>query len=574
MKIATNSQMRSPYPLCIRFFTEMKALGIEEVVISPGSRSTPLVLSAHAVGLETKVFLDERSAGFYALGNAKSSGVPCILISTSGTASANYLPAIVEANHAGVPMIVCTADRPPEQRQWGAGQTINQVNLFGSNVRWSYDLPVATEADEMLARNIALRAWERSMATRGPVHLNWPFRKPLEPDIELFVPEATLKPFEITNDSYHAGGRLKELATEYERGVIVVGPNDFPCETLQQIAIFGRIASWPILADPGSQMRGGSIEEGSNVVTTGEILCGSVSFTESLEEAEVIIHVGLTPTSKGYQTWITENPPAKQILIDPGVDWSDPSHQIAEVYQGNPFGAFSDTEKQIRSTSNWLEKWKEADTLANSVVKDLIGSGDTNEIATIHAVRMGVPEGATIVLSNSMVIRDAELAFLNTGTSFRTISNRGANGIDGLVSTSTGVAHGTSRKVVAIIWDIAATHDIGGFLAASRLQTDLTVVVFDNGGGGIFSLLPISESIERETFERFYMTPPNGQLPEMLIAAGISVETPTSLKELTQQVQSSLADGGLKVIWYQTDSTATADGFKAIRENFNTQFAR
>ena len=574
MKIATDSQMRSPYPFCIRFFTEMKALGVEEVIVSPGSRSTPLVLSADAVGLETKVFLDERSAGFYALGNAKSSGIPCILICTSGTASANYLPAIVEANHAGVPMIVCTADRPPEQRQWGAGQTINQVNLFGSNVRWSYDLPVATETDEIFARNIALRAWERSMATRGPVHLNWPFRKPLEPSIELIVPEATLKPFEITTVTYHASERLKELAAEHERGLVVVGPNDFPCETLQQIAIFGRIASWPILADPGSQMRGGSIEEESNVFTTGEILCGSATFIESLEEAEVIVHVGLTPTSKGYETWITENPPAKQILIDPGTDWSDPSHQVAEVYQGNPFSVFSDNEKQIRPTSNWLEKWKEADTLANSVVKDLIGSAETSEISTIHAVRMGVPDEATIVLSNSMVIRDAELAFLNEGTAFRTISNRGANGIDGLVSTSTGVAHGTSRKVVAIIGDVAATHDVGGFLAANRLQTDLTIVVFDNGGGGIFSLLPISESIERETFEKFYLTPPNGQLQEMLIASGISVTTPTSLKELTEEVQNSLADGGLKVIWCQTDSTATADGFKAIRENFETQFAR
>jgi len=573
MKTSTDSEIRSPYPFCIRFFTEMKALGVEEVVISPGSRSTPLVLSAHTVGLKTRIFLDERSAGFYALGNAKSSGVPCILICTSGTASANYLPAVVEANHAGVPMIVCTADRPPEQRQWGAGQTINQANLFGVNTRWSYDLPVVAEVDEMFARNVALRAWERSMAARGPVHLNWPFREPLEPDIELIIPESTLKPFEITHDSPRTGKRLKGLATQYERGLVVVGPNDLPCETLQQIILFSQIAGWPILADPGSQIRGGSIEEKSNVITTGEILCGSGIFTESLEETEVIIHVGLTPTSKGYRNWISKNPPKKQILIAPGTDWSDPSHQVTEAYQGNPFSSFSDSEKQIRPTSNWLQNWKEADAIANSVIRDLIAT-DESEISAIHAARMGVPDEATIVLSNSMVIRDAELAFLNSGTSFRTISNRGANGIDGLVSTSVGVAHGTGRKVLAIIGDIAATHDIGGFLAAGHLQTDLTVVVFDNGGGGIFSFLPISESIETETFDRFYVTPPNGQLPEMLTASGIPVVKPTSHKELTEQVRSSLADGGLKVIWCQTDTTATVNGVKKIRENFNIEFSR
>ena len=562
--------MLSPYPFCIRFFTEMKALGVKEVIISPGSRNTPLVLSAHSVGLTTKVLIDERTAGFYALGNAKKNGTPCILVCTSGTASANYLPAVIEANHAGVPMIICSADRPPEQRQWGAGQTIDQVNLYGSNVRWSYDLPVAAEVDEMFARSIAVRSWERSVHGKGPVHLNWPFREPLEPNTEINLPEATVKPFEASIDNLSSGRRLKELAQKHEKGLIIVGPNDLPNNVIQQICNFSKSASWPIISDPGSQMRGGSFKDSPNIITTGEIICSSERFLHRLEQAEIIINVGLTPTSKSYKNWLIKNPPVQQILVAPGTDWNDPANQVTEILEGNPFYVFSESATQIRPKSEWLSEWSNADALAVSMIRNSIKM-EESEVSAIYSARMGIVDTTTIVLSNSMVIRDAELAFLNEGKAFRTITNRGANGIDGIISTSIGVAHASVGKTLTVVGDVAATHDLGGFLAAKRLETDLTIVIFDNGGGGIFSFLPISRTIETEVFEKFYETPPHAQIPEILNAAGISVEAPQTSSELTKAVTEGLNEGGLKVIWYQTNSKVTEQTFQKLRENFNNE---
>tara|TARA_B100000686_G_C16774888_1_gene967739 strand:+ start:611 stop:2266 length:1656 start_codon:yes stop_codon:yes gene_type:complete len=545
----------------------MKALGVEQVIISPGSRSTPLVLSAQVVDIQTKVILDERVAAFYALGRAKHSGIPSILVCTSGTAAANYLPAVVEANHAGTPMIICSADRPPEKRLWGAGQTITQAGLYGENVRWSYDLPVVSEVDEALARSVALRAWDNAVTMKGPVHLNWPFREPLEPKEKLSPPVATLKPFNVSESNLDGSRRLQELATAYERGLLVVGPNNFKDEDLHEVISFSRLSGWPILADPGSQMRGGDISEKPNILTTAEILCGSQGFTDNLPQTDVIIQIGLSPTSKAYRNWMETKPPKSKILISPGTDWSDPSHDVTEVYRGSPANIFSLPNKQIRSHSEWLSAWLGADLTAREVIHENIIANES-EISAISAICSGTPNGTTLVLSNSMVIRDAELAILNTGNSFRTITNRGANGIDGVVSTSIGVAEANKGNTVCILGDIAAVHDIGGFLAALRLQTELTIVVLDNGGGGIFSFLPVKESIEEETFKEFYLTPPKLPVPEILIAAGVDVRIPTSLNQLTEEVTSTISEGGLKVIWYRTDSDETVRNFTKIRQDF------
>ena len=545
----------------------MKALGVEQVIISPGSRSTPLVLSAQVVDIQTKVILDERVAAFYALGRAKHSGIPSILVCTSGTAAANYLPAVVEANHAGTPMIICSADRPPEKRLWGAGQTITQAGLYGENVRWSYDLPVVSEVDEALARSVALRAWDNAVTMKGPVHLNWPFREPLEPKEKLSPPVATLKPFNVSESNLDGSRRLQELATAYERGLLVVGPNNFKDEDLHEVISFSRLSGWPILADPGSQMRGGDISEKPNILTTAEILCGSQGFTDNLPQTDVIIQIGLSPTSKAYRNWMETKPPKSKILISPGTDWSDPSHDVTEVYRGSPANIFSLPNKQIRSHSEWLSAWLGADLTAREVIHENIIANES-EISAISAICSGTPNGTTLVLSNSMVIRDAELAILNTGNSFRTVTNRGANGIDGVVSTSIGVAEANKGNTVCILGDIAAVHDIGGFLAALRLQTELTIVVLDNGGGCIFSFLPVNESIEEETFKEFYLTPPKLPVPEILIAAGVDVRIPTSLNQLTEEVTSTISEGGLKVIWYRTDSDETVRNFTKIRQDF------
>ncbi|MBD29435.1 MAG: 2-succinyl-5-enolpyruvyl-6-hydroxy-3-cyclohexene-1-carboxylic-acid synthase [Acidimicrobiaceae bacterium] len=570
-KSANDIHQASPYPFAIRFFTEMKALGVTEVAVSPGSRNTPLVLAADATGLNVKVFLDERVAGFYALGHAKVAKSPVILVCTSGTALANYLPAVIEANHSGVPMIVCSADRPPELRQWGAGQTIDQVQIYGTNVRWFYDLPVANNTDPSQAQNIALRAWDRSVSGRGPVHLNWPFREPLEPMSDLEVPKANLKPFDAANFSDKGAQRLMELGKKYENGLISVGPNDLDDDAIEQICRFSEIVHWPIISDPGSQIRGRAISE--TVITSGEILCGSVPFTESLGSTEVVVQIGLAPTSKAYKRWLRENPPEHHVLISPIVDWVDPSNSITEIYQGDLFFPHSESTKTLRTHSAWLEQWKKGNAIAASAVQQHL-QDDRNELSIVNAVIEGADDEVYVMFSNSMIIRDAELALQNNGTNYRTLCNRGANGIDGIISTTLGASFGSEGKVICLIGDVATTHDFGGILASMRLKADMTIVIFDNGGGGIFSFLPISNAIDKEHFDKYFLTSPKLPFTDIFESLGIDVSTPDTIKELKAEMKKTISKSGLSVIYYKSDTDATLRAFRSIRDTFDQEISR
>ncbi len=570
-KSITDYYQSTAYPFAIKFFNEIKALGVTEVAVSPGSRNTPLVLAAEVTGLNVKVFLDERVAGFYALGNAKVTKSPVVLICTSGTALANYLPAVIEANHSGIPMIVCSADRPPELRQWGAGQTIDQVQIFGSNVRWFYDLPVVNNADPSQAQSIAIRAWDRSVAGRGPIHLNWPLCEPLEPLSDLVVPEANLKPFDSTTFSEAGAQRLMQLGEKYQNGIISVGPNDLDYNTMQRIGWFSEAVKWPIIADPASQIRGQNVR--GTVITSAEVLCGSLPFTESLRSPDVVIHIGLAPTSKAYKGWLSTNPAKHHIVISPTVDWFDPSNSITEVYYGDLFFPYSQSSETLRPQSEWLEQWKKGNTIATSIVKKYL-QDDHNELSIVKAVMEGVDDEVRVMLSNSMIIRDAELAFTHITIPYRTLCNRGANGIDGIVSTSLGASFGSEEKVICLIGDVAATHDFGGILASIRLKAEMTIVILDNGGGGIFNFLPISNAINKEQFDKYFLTPPMIPFVEVLKSLSVDVSTPQTIKDLKADITKTMSKSGLSIIYYQSDTDSTLRAFGSIRDAFDQEFGQ
>ena len=559
----------SAYPFAIRFFTEMKALGVKEVAVSPGSRNTPLVLAADVSGLSVRVFIDERVAGFYALGSAKVTGAPVILICTSGTALANYLPSVVEANHSGTPIVICSADRPPELRQWGAGQTIDQVRLYGTNVRWFYNLPVPSEVDATLAQSIAIRTWDRSVAGKGPVHLNWPLREPLLPQGDLVPQDPQLEAFPSSNLCEAGNLRIIELGETHERGLISLGPNDFDEESLQQILWFSEKVGWPILADPASQLRGME-SSGNTMITTGEVLCGSDQFVSSLDDVEVVIQVGLAPTSKAYRKWLQKNPPKKYVLVAPAIDWVDPSNTITETYQGDCFYDFEKDEECFRSSSPWLETWIDANNIAVSIIKEHL-KDDGNELSAVAAVMEAVNDDSRIMLSNSMIIRDAELAFHNDGTIFRTLSNRGANGIDGIISTSLGASNASDGKVVCLIGDVAAAHDFGAVLAASRMKSDMTIVLLDNKGGGIFSFLPIRDELDRKQFEKYFLTSPMVPFADVFGSLGLEVSIPQTRDDLRLEVSKTMGRPGLSIVYYESDAEATVETFRLIREQFNQE---
>jgi len=567
---AANERM---YASCTRFFAELQALGVTEAVISPGSRSTPLALAAKACGLALTVHLDERVAGFHALGQARGSGRPSVLVCTSGTAGANYLPAVVEANHSGVPMIVCTADRPPELRSWGAGQTIDQVGLYGTNVRWFHEVPVAGEIAATHMRSVALRAVATAVDERGPIHLNWPFREPLGPTGAIPVPTATLSAYEM-HRRRGPSPVVADLAATHERGLIVVGPADLEPQTADEIADFGVRNGWPIIADAASGLRSGRHPD-APVVTTAEFLLASHSFVEQLPPCEVIVHVGLAPTSKAYRLWVEAHPPQHLVLIDPGTDWPDPTNSVTNVVAGPLAGVFRSGSRDAREPSTWTDTWVDADELAAGAVTASQGHAGAGELDVVAALcgSLANADAASLVVSNSMPIRDVDAVLRPRQGAVRVVANRGANGIDGVVATACGLAQATDTSTTALVGDVAAVHDLGGMAAAARLGVEnLTIVVIDNNAGGIFSFLPVAGAIDADAFDELFSTPHGTDLVAVAQALGMPALAIADVGELLDALASD--EPGPRVIVARTTAAGTVDQLDAMRRAVDAALSR
>ncbi len=550
------------YEFCLRFFADLRACGVQHCVVSPGSRSTPLALCAQAAGLDMTVHIDERVAAFHALGQAKATDVASVLICTSGTAGANYFPAVIEAHHSGIPMIVCTADRPPELRGWGAGQTIDQVGMFGSNVRWFHELPVPGEVSARHAGVVALRAASTALHGRGPVHLNWPFREPLTPTAKLVSPNSSLAAVAQLDPSAPSA-RLAELADQFENGLVVVGPDALHASVAAEILAFSRHWGWPIVADPASGLRVGN-DTGAVVVTTAELLLASSPFTARLGVCDVILRVGSAPTSKSYRLWVESSPPAKLVVVAPRVEWADPTSSATEVVPGPLCGLFGSEASEPRSSA-WSRVWQSAELAAGNAIDEFV-STDTSELA-LAASLLGwlneSPEPASLIVSNSMPIRDLDIVLRSVADNVKVHANRGANGIDGMVATAAGVAHATAQHTVAFLGDVAAVHDLGGLAAASRLGTgNLTVVVVDNDAGGIFSFLPVASVIEPEIFDELFATPHGTDLALVARAFGYTV---TSLDQPSQLAELVLSKGP-NLILLRTTADETVAAIRSLRD--------
>jgi len=530
-------------------------------MISPGSRSTPLSLSAHAAGLEIVVHIDERVAAFGALGHAKATGVPAVLIATSGTAGVNYQPAVVEAHHSGVPMIVCTADRPPELRMWGAGQTVQQNDMYGAATRWFHELPVASDVDETTARAVALRSVTVSVQEAGPVHLNWPFREPLTPNGPLVAPVPEALPPSRPQPSA-TSLVLSELAHAYERGLIVVGPCWLEPAARAEIEAFALHWGWPIVADPASGMR----VDTEAVVSTGEFLFATPTFVDAVGPADGVVRVGGAPTSKSYRLWIESHPVSRLVLVDPGVEWADPSGSVTDIVPGPVQGAFGAVEGHCR-ISDWWSQWRAAQTAAAAAVQGELAAGES-EIALARQLVSWLDSGepATLVVSNSMPIRDLDAAMAPVRPQLRVLANRGANGIDGVIATAAGAAMARpSHRVVVLIGDVATVHDLGGLAAAARHQVkNLTVVVVDNNAGGIFSFLPVVSAIDPETFTELFATPHGTDLGAVARSLGYDVAVLDSVAEIASTFE-RLASDVPGFVCFKSTAQATTDAMSGLR---------
>jgi len=513
------------------FAATLAGHGVTDVVISPGSRSTPLAVTFHArPDMRTWIQLDERSAGFFALGQAKATGRPSVLICTSGTAAANYLPAVVEANHAGVPMIVCTADRPPELRGWGAGQTIDQIGLYGTNVRWFVDLPDPADWSEHQASMAAQRALDRSTGRRrGPVHLNWPLREPLEPVGAVPVPEAIeprsndTQPFRLADDA------LGDLTTR-EKGVIIVGPDIAASlaeehELAQWILDFAMSVAWPIFAEPITQLRRGHRRGENYVMNAADHLCKHGDIVDTLVP-DVVLRLGASPTSKPVRQWLERVRPRHVVLIDPEERWNDASFTATEHHSAplvSVLGRARRLGTGARDHSPWLDRWWQLDQIASEEVDKSLAAGPRLSGRVVREMVAALPEGAVVMTSNSMPVRDLDAFLPNGGASVSFVANRGASGIDGITSTALGLASQSDDPVVAFIGDLALLHDVGALFGVARAGLHLTVLCIDNDGGGIFSLLPIADRGDDVDFETLFGTPHGIDLAAFNGAGGVRV---------------------------------------------------
>jgi 2-succinyl-5-enolpyruvyl-6-hydroxy-3-cyclohexene-1-carboxylate synthase len=559
------------YDVIAAFAAGLVEHGVRDVVISPGSRSTPLAVTLHAQPeLQTWIRVDERSAGFFALGQAKATGRPSVLVCTSGTAAANYLPAVVEAHHSGVPMIVCTADRPPELRGWGAGQTIEQVGLYGAATRWAVDLPVAGAAawtpDQ--ARIVAHRAVDTATAVdAGPVHLNWPLREPLEPVGAVPVVAAHAGSGDVVaGDAVSTDVDLAAIDPA-ARGVIVVGPDVAANPAVRRRILdaalsAGARAGWPVIGEPVSGIRRVDDDHGAGRVAHADHLLRVDEIAAELRP-DLVIRLGASPTTKPVRQWL-ERHGAPLVLLDPARRWNDASFTVRHHLTGDPEPVLAHLARRGASVSDpsWQSRWLELDRAAASAVEDAVGATPINDAPPLSATvarTLGdaVAPGTLVMTSNSMPVRDLDAFVGLDGPVVDFVGNRGASGIDGITSTALGLASRHRGPVVLFTGDLALIHDLGALVGAARLGVHLTIVCVDNDGGGIFSMLPIAGRADEVDFETLFRTPHGLDLAAIDGIGGVRARELTTAAALAEALatatRSTGAAGGIDLLVVPVD---------------------
>jgi 2-succinyl-5-enolpyruvyl-6-hydroxy-3-cyclohexene-1-carboxylate synthase len=487
----------------LRAFTdELVEAGVREAVVCPGSRSTPMALALRtARGLRVRVLYDERAAAFFALGMARTTRRPVALLSTSGTAAVEFAPAVVEAQLSRVPLVVLTADRPPELRDRGAPQTIDQVHLYGRAAKWFTELPLLDGEEATLAhwRWIAGRAAAvAAEGPAGPVHLNLPFRDPLLPDASLVrgggPPERAFVEV-IRGLRVLDTGALSALAARLaaaERGLIVTGPDDDPALPAA-LASLARATGFPILADPLSGLRTGPHDR-SMVITRADQLCRRGPWMDE-HAPDLVVRTGAMPTSKPILELLTRTRP-ELIVLDGDAGWREAALIPATFVHADPAATTVALAQQVArqdrgADERWARGWLDADTAVTAAMDEWLAALDEPfEGGPWPALADALPDGATLWAASSMPVRDLDAWLPSTGRAITVRSNRGANGIDGVVSTALGSAAVADGPVAVVVGDIAFLHDLNALVAARLHDLSATIVLVNNDGGGIFSFLP------------------------------------------------------------------------------------
>ncbi|MEP7201534.1 MAG: 2-succinyl-5-enolpyruvyl-6-hydroxy-3-cyclohexene-1-carboxylic-acid synthase [Ilumatobacteraceae bacterium] len=496
---------------CATLVDEWVRHGLRHAVVAPGSRSTPMALALTSrTDIEVHIFHDERSASFAALGIALSSGVPAALLCTSGTAATHFHAAVVEAHQSGVPMLVLTADRPPELHGVGAPQTIEQARLYGDAVRQFSDPGVPDDEQRSTWRSTASDAWTRATGDRpGPIHLNLQFREPLV-GIAGELPPALVTSVQpsVPADLDAVIGLLEKV-----RGVIVAGNGVDEPRLVQE---FAAARGWPVLADPLS-----ACQMLDDAVVRFDSVLRHAAFADA-HGPEVVVQLGMPPASKVLAQWLASSG-ATHVAVSPVGLVSDPNLVGARQVHA-PIGAFCERlagSQSVAVDQSWTEEWLKADRIARAALDSALGPDSTlSEPGVARAVTANVPAGGHLVVASSMPVRDVEW-FGTPRSDIKVHANRGANGIDGVIATAIGVAIGSGAPTVVLLGDVAFCHDMSSLTALSSRQLDLTIVVTDNDGGAIFSFLPQAATLPDDVFEQMFGTPHGTDIVEVARALGL-----------------------------------------------------
>lgn len=586
------------------FVDELQRMGVHHAVICPGSRSTPLALTfAQQAAIQTWMHVDERSAAFFALGLAKRSRQPVAIVCTSGSAAANFLPAIVEAKLTHASLLVLTADRPHELRENGAPQSIDQNRLYGTHVKWFVEvaLPEATNAAMRYIRTLADRATALARAMpAAPVHLNFPFREPLTPDPiaaqplppltqrdalgwqgrPANMPYIAVHELSLTSTTAPPPGsvpiEVQQLAARLQsvpRGLIVVGPIAEPTLVGPLLAL-ARALDYPMLADPLSQLRCGEHDR-THILTSYDAFLRLDSFV-SRASPELIIRFGAMPTSKPVLQYMQHYASCPQIVIDGQAGWDEPTQLASTLIHANPTALCVQLNAACEETSivyawlkheihalkgetdvdtQWLHLWQEADQVTRRALQESIQAMPVlfegrvfTELAAL------LPEQATLYVGNSMPVRDLDTFFWGNKRTIHILGNRGANGIDGVVSSALGASAATRAQhepTVLVIGDLSFFHDLNGLLAARLHQLDITIVLINNDGGGIFSFLP--QASHSEHFEQLFGTPTGLDFRLAVQMYGGHFQRIAQWEQFREAVTHSMTRGGLHVIEVATE---------------------
>jgi 2-succinyl-5-enolpyruvyl-6-hydroxy-3-cyclohexene-1-carboxylate synthase len=567
------------YLLLRAFADELARCGMRSACTSPGSRSAPLALTlARERRLRCYSHIDERCAGFFALGLAKASGLPVAVTCTSGTAAAELLPAAIEAREARVPLLLLTADRPPELRENGAGQAIDQLKLFGGAVKWFFEVGTH-EADEERVRwmrTLACRAYATALEGRpGAVHLNFALREPLvtdEPLAEDPTGRAGGTPYvrrapRVSARGDAAEAMLGEIVGAARRGVLVAGRDErqpAPGERslAEAAATFAESAGWPLLADPLSGAR-----RGRAAVAHYDALLRDAGFAASLQP-DLVLRVGDLPVSKPLRSWLGGLAGVPQIALDPEGAWQDPAAVLSDSLAVDPAGALGALAgKAVTAEEEWLARWRNGDALASESMLGVLGDSGLCEPAVASELGVLLPETATLFVASSMPVRDVETFWPVRADQPLVLCNRGANGIDGTVSSAFGAAAAEDGPVVLLIGDVALAHDIGGLLAARRLGLKLTIVLLDNEGGGIFDFLPVAEAAiarhsepsaehQQDIYTRHIATPTGLDFRAAASLYGLSHERAEDVPGFRAALERALARENSSIVEVRSDRAA------------------